>query len=612
MPERDDARLPKKAKRLHVYDLFAAVGFLLIVGSLLYMVRTGLGVPDESFYVTIPHRLLQGDRLILDDWHVSQFSSFMQYLPVRLYYEQHGSLDGVILYLRYGYVALQALMLLVIYPLLRRFGWKGAVAWTVFGMYIPVMVYTLNYYTLCLWPAVVVCAALHFSEKLKAPVLVLLGVLLAVAVLAEPFIAFCFFIYTFIVWIRFFAIKQQRTFLSDYAYFINVRYWTLITLGVFLCAGAFLPFLFRGSDPLSTIKAIPYLFNGFEYDFSLSGGNIQTMKIVNRALLLYGKFPAILLAALTLLAFFLRRFRRVIRPVIAAGLAVGFVYAFAHAAYVAREMNHYDYYLLFYGLPLYLCGPAAYLLLEQRDKRLWVFWCSGAALSVFLDISSAVILGVCGSISAVASLIWLFQLAQECAKDVSSLRKAADGQGFLKKTPCVIAAVCAAVALTAALGNEAAFDALRLNFNIIESGHTADYTNGVCDTLLTRGAYAGIRTTRTVAAKYNAMHDDMDLFADPSAGPVLIFDRFPYCYLYLDAPYGTFSAWYVDIMEDDRLLLYYDVYPDKTPEYIYVPKYDPYTYRTVSTVPDKLARIQSWFSCEVSEAAAGYIVKVRR
>ena len=602
----------KKKNRLHGYDCFAAVSFLLIIGGLLYMAQTGIGVPDESFYVTIPHRLMQGDRLILDDWHVSQFSSFMQYLPVKLYYERCGSFDGVILYLRYWYVGLQAVTLAVLYPFLRRFGWKGAVAWTVFGMYVPVIVGTLNYYTLCLCPVVVVCAAMHFSKSLKAPVLILLGVLWAVSVLAEPMTACCFFLYTLFVWIRFFVSKKRGAFLSSYSHFINVRYWAFITLGVFLCAGAFLPFLFRGSDPFSTLKAIPFLFNGYEYDFSVSGGNILTFVTVKQALELYGLFPAVLLLTLTLLAAILKRFRRTVRPLIVAGLAVSLIYAYAHAIYMGLPMNRYDYFLLFYGLPLYLCGPVVYLLLENREKRLWCFWCSGAALSVCIDVSSAVILGVCGSIAAVASLIWLFQLVQECAKDVALLKEDTERKGLKKKLSSLTAAVCAVTALAATLCSEAAFDVYRLHYNIIENGYIANYSKGVCDTLLTRGPQAGIRTTKSVANKYNAILDDLDLLSGNLSGPVLIYDLYPYCYLYLDAPYATYSAWYVDVQEDDRLLLYYDVYPDKKPEYIYVPKYSPYNYRLLPALSAKLARVKSWFPCEVTDGAAGYIVKVLR
>lgn len=596
-------------KRIGAYDIFAGAAFVCIVCGFLYMVRTGMGVPDESFYVTIPHRLLQGDRLIIDDWHVSQFSSFMQYLPVKLYYEYHGSLDGVILFLRYLYVVFQALTLAVIYPFFRKYEWKGAAAWTVFGMYVPVMVYTLNYYTLCLWPAAVVCTVLCFADRLNAPVCILLGILTALAVLAEPLIAFAFFLYTLLVWIKAAAAKKKRLFAGSER-FVDMRCWAFITLGVFLCAGAFLPFLFRGSDPLTTLRAIPNLFNGVEYDFSF-GGNIQTMKVVNRALELYGVFPAVLLAVLTAESVCLQKYRKTVRPFIAAGLVVCFVYAFIHAAFIALKMNHCDYYLLFYGLPLYLCGPAAYFMLEKRDGRLWTFWCAGAVLSVLLDISSAVILGVCGALSAAASLVFLFDLAGDCVKELGAIKKESEEPQLFRKMSVVVSLTAVILCLAAVIGNEAVFDVYRSELNIIESCHSRDFTNGVCDKLLESGAYAGIRTTSTVAAKYNAMHDDLAAVRDTSDGPVLIFDRFPYLYLTLDKPYATFSAWYVDWQENDRLLLYYREHPDKLPAIVYVPKYDPYNYRVDKEAEKKLDWLRSVWNCTVSEGKAGYVVSVK-
>lgn len=600
----------KKLRYLHAYDVAACVFFLLIIGRLLYMVRTGLGPPDEAFYITIPHRLLQGDRLILDDWHVSQFSSFMQFLPVKWYFNTHGSLDGVILCFRYLYIVLQAATLLLIYPMSRRLGWKGVVAWAVFGMYVPILVCTLNYYTLCLWPSVIVCVYLHFAKKLKPPVLVLLGILLSLAVLAEPLAAACFFLYTLLVWLRFFVCKKYGSFLSGYAYFINMRCWVFITIGVFLCAAVYLQFLFRNSDVQSTLEAIPYLFNGYEYDFSNDSGNVLTFGTVKQAMELYGRFPVVLLAALTGIALMFRRYIGKIRPLIVVGLTVGGVYAFSHAAYMASTLNRIDYCILFNGLPLYLCGPVVYQLLEKRDKRLFAFWCSGALLSVCLDISSAIVLGVCGSISAIASLIWLFQLAEECANRMTQARKNGGKTVAGKKWLQPVTLCFVVVFLVAAVFSEAAFDVYSLNFNAIETWYAADFSKEACNTLLTRGAYAGVRTTRKIAAKYNATLDDLDYLSSHTSGPVLIYDLCPYCYLYLNKPYATYSAWYVDVFEDDRLLLYYEVHPEKTPAYVYVPKYDPYTYRAAWELQDKLVRIQRMFPCEITEGDAGYFVRV--
>ncbi len=605
MTESDTSAAPlAKKRRLPLYDLFAAVLFCCVIGGFLYMVRTGIGVPDESFYVTIPHRLLQGDRLIVDDWHVSQFSSFMQYLPVKLYYEYNGSLEGVILFLRYLYVAFQALTLAVIYPFFRKFGWKGAAAWAIFGAYVPIMVLTLNYYTLCLWPAVIVCTVLCFSDKLNPFMCVLLGILTALSVLAEPLLALAFFLYTLLVWIQA-ALKKKKPLFESCERFMDIRCHAFITLGVLICAGAFLVFLFRGSDPLTTLKAIPHLFSGVEYNFA-EGGNVMTLKVAKRALELYGGFPAVLIAVLTAASLLLRKYRGIVRPFIAAGLAVCLIFAFVHAACFAVRMKHYDYYILFAGIPLYLCGPAAYFMLEKRDVRLRNLWCAGAVLSVLLDISSAVILGVCGMISAAASFICLSELASESIHDVREAKKEGTKKTVLQKLSAAAIVLC----LAAVVGNEALFDVCRLDFNTIECMFSADFTKGRCDTPLERGAYAGIRTTKTVAAKYNAMHDDLDGFRNDADGSVLIFDRFAYLYLYLDKPYATFSSWYVDWTENDRLLQYYDEHPEKLPEYVYVPKYDPYSYRVDWEVSDKLEWLKSVFDCTVTEGTAGYILKI--
>ena len=47
--------------------------------------RYGFAEADEAFYPTIAYRLTQGDRLLVDEWHMSQLSSVLLYLPVLLF-----------------------------------------------------------------------------------------------------------------------------------------------------------------------------------------------------------------------------------------------------------------------------------------------------------------------------------------------------------------------------------------------------------------------------------------------------------------------------------------------------------------------------------------------
>ena len=58
-----------------------------------------MGAMDESMYLNVAHRLLQGDRLLIDEWHVSQFSAPRVYLPFRIYSSLRGT-EGIILFYR--------------------------------------------------------------------------------------------------------------------------------------------------------------------------------------------------------------------------------------------------------------------------------------------------------------------------------------------------------------------------------------------------------------------------------------------------------------------------------------------------------------------------------
>ena len=53
---------------------------------------------DEPYYYTVPLRLLRGDSMIQHEWHLSQFSSFFQYIPAKLWILVKGSSDGIVLF----------------------------------------------------------------------------------------------------------------------------------------------------------------------------------------------------------------------------------------------------------------------------------------------------------------------------------------------------------------------------------------------------------------------------------------------------------------------------------------------------------------------------------
>ena len=72
-----------KGKRITATDLIFGVSMCAAILLYLSRIRMGMADLDESFYLTIPLRLTQGDALFVDEWHLSQLSSFLLYPRVK-------------------------------------------------------------------------------------------------------------------------------------------------------------------------------------------------------------------------------------------------------------------------------------------------------------------------------------------------------------------------------------------------------------------------------------------------------------------------------------------------------------------------------------------------
>ena len=68
------------------YDVFLFLAAMLPVAVMLFAkCKYGIGNRDESFYLTVPYRLCQGDRLFLNEWHLSQMAGWILQFPMALF-----------------------------------------------------------------------------------------------------------------------------------------------------------------------------------------------------------------------------------------------------------------------------------------------------------------------------------------------------------------------------------------------------------------------------------------------------------------------------------------------------------------------------------------------
>ena len=130
---------------------------------------------------------------------------------------------------------------------------------------------------------------------------------------------------------------------------------------------------------------------------------------------------------------------------------------------------------------------------------------------------------------------------------------------------------------------------------------------------ITEGPWRGLYTNEAVRRFYNDMLADLDTIkaANPGRAPVCVLSLFPVAYLYMDLPYGAYSAWY-EYDEPERLAAYWQLRPAQQPAFIYVPYYDMYSY---GRLPDdaaaaKLSGIERFVSGEHTEGRAGCIIRV--
>ena len=80
---------------------------------------------DETYYVTVPLRLLNGDSLVQHEWHLTQFSTLFSYLPVYIWTAIKGSAEGIFIFLRCTYLLIHTIISVVIYRFFKKYGNEG-------------------------------------------------------------------------------------------------------------------------------------------------------------------------------------------------------------------------------------------------------------------------------------------------------------------------------------------------------------------------------------------------------------------------------------------------------------------------------------------------------
>jgi len=166
------------------FTVIVLFGFLLI-----HNCRLSFCQSDESFYLALVHRLWNGDRLILDEWHPVQF-----YAPILLpFYSLYRAFvpdgTGVYLYARIIYVLFSVTVGLKIYFFCQKEHqhWCiGLVATLLCILYSRANIRGPSYYNLCMLFCVLTVLFLSDTGKRELLKYICSGIFCAFAVLCNP------------------------------------------------------------------------------------------------------------------------------------------------------------------------------------------------------------------------------------------------------------------------------------------------------------------------------------------------------------------------------------------------------------------------------------------
>lgn len=128
-------------------NILCIVFGILCLGFFLYRLMRGVDTTDESYYMTLAYRLVQGNVLFYDVWDISSTFSVIPAFFLYIYYKIFGSFAGCVLFSRFVFFVLNSGIAALLFLLFRK---KYGINWAlllsmIYLFYAPFSIYTNSY-----------------------------------------------------------------------------------------------------------------------------------------------------------------------------------------------------------------------------------------------------------------------------------------------------------------------------------------------------------------------------------------------------------------------------------------------------------------------------------
>jgi len=542
--------------------LFFAVSISFFIFLNFWKIKYGFKGWDESFYITIPHRILQGDALFKDEWHLSQLSGFMRIPFVWIYELVTKSTEGIVLFIRVCYVVFHAVVSVFAYIRLRKYGYVAAVSMLLYFIFTPFDIMALSYNTMGMDFLVVTGVTMATADTSKKLPFILSGISFSAVVLCCPFMALVYVLFAFgVLSNKIFVEKKRskiicRSFLAEDIF--SVKVFLCFSLGVAISAAVFLSFVLSRTSIGDIIENIPYLLSDPEHPNTSIPERL--IIIADEVIAFHDciRIPIVSFFILLIaIAFDRKRMsHRVVYLIVAVCMSI-----FTEFLYEDKVISMYHNAIM---SPAFFMGTVSYLLLKNKPEKLFTgIFLSGTLYAFMLSYSSnvhvlVIVMGL--GVSNIASFIFTYLLAAEICKE-SNPKKIVKA---LK-----ITAISAFVFYICFQGLLETYVKVCHCYREDENAINLHY-------MIDKGPAKGIYTNEENYNHYNALYDDVVMYNNHEGKKVLFATQSTWTYLAADKTRSAaLSAWLWILFYDvcaERMKDYYSVNEDKIPDYIYIEK----------------------------------------
>lgn len=525
-------------------DLLFLCFLAVLALVLLWRCRFGFASNDEAFYLTIPYRLLQGDALLTEEWHLSQLSGFLLMPAVWIFTTLTGGTEGILLFMRCLCVIIQTAAALFLYSRLKAFSRLGAaVAALGFVLFIPLSICALSYNSMGILfltlSQVILITGKSCRSYLPA------GLCFAAAVLCCPYLLLVYGAYLLIVlgtlvWSR---IRREAVHPA-----LSVAGALWFTAGAAIAALLFTLFVLSRSSVSDILPCLKLMMNDPEHltyslAFKLREYRDCILYATEQAPRLYACLAA---AALVCLLDGRRQSHRTFHSCIAGGI----IFALMVSHYRGSHSLNYIMWSINLWAPFFL------LLLSDRKNAGTIFtllWLPGIAYSFCMNLASNNIFYAISSGASVATVATLVMMGMY----LRELRQSAAAP-LQKILPIGILCLTLAYQIT----TEAC---LRYQNIYWSSGLNAQTER------ISEGVQKGLYVTPEYQESYTRDLEMLEVVDSFHGEQVLYLSETTWYYLQGKGKNASYSAWLSGVSQYtlDQLEAYYAINPQKRPDVVY-------------------------------------------